>query len=89
MALPLVKTTYAVDLETKRLLDRLAERWEVSKSEALRRAVRQAAGSEGASERLAALDALQRRLKLSNTAASAWVAVSRAERRRSSSRRAR
>lgn len=89
MALPLVKTTYAVDLETKRLLDRLAERWEVSRSEALRRAVRQAAGSEGASERLAALDALQRRLRLSKRAASTWVAAVRAERRRSSAKRVR
>jgi hypothetical protein len=89
MALPLVKTTYAVDVETKRLLDRLAERWEVSKSEALRRAVRQAAGSEGAGDRLAALDALQRRLRLSSGAASAWAAAARVERRRSSSKRVR
>jgi hypothetical protein len=87
MALPLVKTTYAIDLETKRLLDHLADRWEVSKSEALRRAVRHAAGSQGASERLAALDALQGRLKLSRSAASTWVDTARVERRRSSSKR--
>jgi hypothetical protein len=89
MALPLVKTTYAVDLETKRLLDRLADRWEVSRSEALRRAVRQAAGAEGASERLAALDRIQRRLKLSRRTADAWMTSTRSERRRSSSKRVR
>lgn len=89
MALPLVKTTYAVDIETKRLLDRLADQWEVSKSEALRRAVRQAAGSQGADDRLAALEALQRRARLSSRKASEWMATMRAERRRSTSRRVR
>ena len=51
--------TYTVDAETKRVLDELAARWAVSRSEALRRAIRQAAGAAGVGDRLAALDALQ------------------------------
>jgi len=58
----------------------------VSKSEALRRAIRQAAGSSAAANKLAALDALQREVKLSKRAADRWVKEQRAERRRVSMR---
>lgn len=91
MALPTVKTTYTVDLETKRALDRLAARWDVSKSEALRRAIRQAAGASRVTDRLAALDALQRQARVSPNVAARWSAAVRAERKAStrSARRSR
>jgi predicted transcriptional regulator len=80
MALPTVKTTYTIDLETKSALDRLAARWDVSKSEALRRAIRQAAGASRVTDRLAALDALQRRARLTPAQATKWTAALREER---------
>ncbi|MBY0497532.1 MAG: ribbon-helix-helix protein, CopG family [Cyanobacteria bacterium] len=80
MALPTVKTTYTIDLETKSALDRLAARWDVSKSEALRRAIRQAAGASRVTDRLAALDALQRRARLTTPRANKWTAALREER---------
>ena len=83
MALPTVKTTYTIDLETKRALDRLATRWDVSKSEALRRAIRQAAGASRVTDRLAALDALQRRARVTKGTASRWTGEVRAERQAS------
>jgi len=84
MALPTVKTTYTVDLETKDALDRLAARWEVSKSEALRRAIRQAAGASRVTDRLAALDTLQRRARMSRDQASRWGDALRDERQATS-----
>lgn len=80
MALPTVKTTYTIDLETKTALDRLAARWEVSKSEALRRAIRQAAGASRVTDRLAALDTLQRRARLTRSKAGQWSDAIRDER---------
>ncbi|MGE0316000.1 MAG: ribbon-helix-helix protein, CopG family [Lautropia sp.] len=56
----MIKTTYTMDAETKRVLDQLARQWAVSRSEALRRAIRQAAGAAAATDRLAALEVLQR-----------------------------
>lgn len=84
MALPTVKTTYTIDLETKSALDRLAATWEVSKSEALRRAIRQAAGASRVTDRLAALDALQRRARMTSDQASRWSDTIRVERQATS-----
>ena len=42
MATPTIKSTYSLDVESVRALDDLARRWQVSKSEALRRAIRRA-----------------------------------------------
>ena len=42
-----MKTTYALDVETVRTLERVARRWGVSRSEALRRAIRVAARDAG------------------------------------------
>jgi hypothetical protein len=89
MATSVVRSTYALDLDTVRTLGRLAERWGVSKSEALRRAVRHAAEQaapkgQGALE---ALDALQVSLKLTRTKAAAWARAARSERRASAARR--
>ena len=62
MAITTIKSTYSLDVETVRTLESLARRWSVSKSEALRRAIRSAAAgekSQRARDKLAALDKLQ------------------------------
>jgi hypothetical protein len=88
MATQTIKTTYALDVETVRTLERVARRWGVSRSEALRRAIRVAARDTGpASDAIVALDALQRSLGLSATATRAWASRVRAERRASTRRR--
>lgn len=77
-----IKATYALDVETVDTLERMARRWSVSKSEALRRAVRAAAAeaelSRPAVERL---DELQRSVALTRTKAKAWADEVQAERR--------
>ena len=59
MATVTIKSTYALDVESVRMLEALADRWRVSKSEALRRAIRAASSEPGPANR-AALDALDR-----------------------------
>ena len=90
MATPTIKTTYALDVETVRKLEQMARRWNVSKSEALRRAIR-AAATEGlpgeAGEAIAALDELQRSLGLDAEEAVRWEKAARVERQASSRRR--
>ena len=55
------KATYSLDSETLEKLKRLSHRWQVSKTEALRRAVHRAAESvPSPEERIAALHSLQR-----------------------------
>lgn len=83
-----IRSTYALDPETVRALEEMARELGVSRSEALRRAVRLAAG-QVAGTPLETLDALQGEARLSGRAASAWAARSRAERRASSTRRER
>ena len=88
MAIPSIKATYALDVDTVRTLERMARRWRVSKSEALRRAIRIAA-EDAASERpdaLSALDALQGALDLTPARARAWAGGVRRERRAASAR---
>lgn len=90
MAVPKVKATYSLDLETVRSLERTAKRWRVSKSEALRRAIHAAERAELPGEQngaLAALDLLQQSLRLDSGAASTWQEQARLERRAYSSRR--
>jgi hypothetical protein len=89
MATQTIKTTYALDVDTVRALEKMARRWGVSKSEALRRAIRSAAATAGAEEGgpLEALDRLQRSADLSAAKADAWVRRTRTARRESSSRR--
>jgi hypothetical protein len=89
MAIPTIKSTYTLDVDTIRTLEAMARRLGVSKSEALRRAVRSAAGKErpGGSDALQALDRLQKSLRLTPAKAQAWAHSARKERRVSSLRR--
>jgi len=55
------KATYSLDSETLDKLNRLSHHWQVSKTEALRRAVQRAAEAvPSREERIAALQSLQR-----------------------------
>jgi hypothetical protein len=81
-----IRSTFALDPETAQTLERLAARWEVSKSEALRRAVASASREEGVDpsvEALEALDALQKGMGLKEEVAEKWIRAVRAERRSS------
>ena len=91
MATPSVKSTYSLDIETVRQLEAMAKRWKVSKSEALRRAIRAAASRQPAvgQEALEALHALQDVLGLTGEAAKSWEDGVRAERRAAAPRRKR
>jgi hypothetical protein len=92
MATTTVKTTYALDLETVGALDALARRWNVSKSEAMRRAIRAAAASHAVNtppEPLQALDELQKVLALAPATAARWSSEVRSERRAGSRQRER
>jgi hypothetical protein len=88
MAILTVRTTYALDVPTVRALDRIARRWKVSKSEALRRVIRSADQKAAAdhSEGLEALNQLQKSLGLTAAEARAWATRVRRERRTASAR---
>ncbi len=88
MATTTIKSTYSLDVETVRTLEAIARRWKVSKSEALRRAIRAAADLEPPEETdaIRALDRLQQLLGLSAEAARRWEKQAWAERRASSQR---
>ena len=89
MAVMTIKSTYALDADSVRTLDRLARRWRVSKSEALRRAIRAAAGQapREANAALKTLDRLQRSLRLTPALARGWARRVRDERRAASTSR--
>ena len=89
MARTTIKSTYSPDVETVQALESMARRLEITKSEALRRAIRSAASSVLAApgREIAALEELQRSLGLSRKKAQAWARESRAERRAGSRRR--
>ena len=65
MATTTIKSTYALDVESVRALEDLARRWRVSKSEALRRAIRSEASRQPprGGDALEALDQLQASLR--------------------------
>lgn len=88
MATMMVKSTYSLDVETAETLEKMAKRWKISKSEALRRAIRAAAGCQTLEEQpIQALDRLQEALHLSVETARRWSRRARSERRTSSHRR--
>jgi hypothetical protein len=88
MARTSVKATYALDVESVQALEKMAARWAVSKSEALRRAIRTAAAAQAPDARgsLDRLDQLQRALALSPSKARAWAKEVHSERRAASLR---
>ena len=88
MATMTIKTTYALDAESVRTLERMARRWGVSKSEVLRRAIRVAAAqADDGGDTVKALDRLQRATALTAARAGAWARRNRTERRAASARR--
>ena len=89
MAVTTIKSTYSLDVETVRTLEMLARRWNVSKSEVLRRSVRAAAQEESprASRKLEALRQLQASVKRRGIDLKRWEQEVRAERRASSLKR--
>lgn len=91
MASTTIKSTYSLDVETVRTLEGMARRWNVSKSEALRRAIRSAAADSepNAGAALRALDRLQATLDLDQAASLHWERQNRAERSAAAERRGR
>lgn len=85
MALPMIKSTYVLDIESAEALEQLARSWQVSKSEALRRVLKEAVAAP-AVDRIAAFKRLQQAAGLSKAAATRWSAEVRAERRSTGSR---
>ena len=70
-----MKSTYSLDIETVETVEKLAADWNVSKTEVIRRAVRQAAEQQSArtpESRLESLRALQSHVKAQRTNLSAW-----------------
>lgn len=82
MTVPNIKTTYTLDDESTHALATLARHWNVTESEALRRALLQAASGYGPvlspEERLAALDRLQKSLAERGVDFDAWAREARA-----------
>lgn len=83
-----IKSTYSLDLESVRALEALAKRWNVSKSEVLRRAIRIAANEDVPTQNAAldALDRLQSSLRERKIDTAQWAKELRAERRASTRR---
>ena len=75
-----VRATYALDIDTVERLEALARLWSVSKSEALRRAIRAAGPESAGPNRVDALKRLQKSAGLTRQAADKWVTQVRAER---------
>ena len=82
MAIPKIKSTYSLDVETVRTLESLARRWNVSKTEVVRRAIRAAAGekSQRVQEKREALRQLQDYVRRHNIDVAAWEREVRATR---------
>ena len=75
MATTTIKSTYSLDVESVRALEELARRGRVSKSEALRRAIRNEASRQPAAggAALAALDQLQASLRTRGVDLEQWA----------------
>ena len=88
MAVTTIKSTYSLDVESIRTLEKLAQRWNVSKSEVLRRAIRVAAidGILSKVAALSALDQLQVSLRLRKVNFAQWERDLKVERRATSQR---
>jgi hypothetical protein len=82
MARTSVKATYALDVASVEALERMARRWKVPKSEALRRAIQAAARADAQDARrsIEALDQIQASMALTPARAKAWAREIAAER---------
>jgi predicted transcriptional regulator len=82
MATPTIKSTYSLDPQTVRDLERLARKYGTSKSDILRRAVQSLAAQDTtpAAQGLHALEELQKRVGLTEEKADDWVTELRRER---------
>ena len=83
MAIPKIKSTYSLDVETVRTLESLARSWNVPKTEVLRRAIRAAAAgerSQRACEKLEALGQLRDYVQRRGIDVEAWAREVRATR---------
>lgn len=82
MASLTIKSTYSLDVDSVRTLETLAQRWNVSKSEVLRRAIRIAARQETPANTAAleALDRLQASLRARRVDLAGWERAMKDER---------
>ena len=89
MAIPNIKSTYSLDVESVRVLEALAKRWKVSKSEVLRRAIRIAANGDypARGTTLEALDQLQSSVRERRIDLEKWSRDVKAERQTTALRR--
>lgn len=89
MAKMTIRSTYSFDAETVQKLDRLAEHWNTSKSEALRRSIDRVAEQtlRNCEDAIAALEELQRRMAEAGVDTEEWVKEIREERRASAKKR--
>lgn len=88
MAIPKIKVTYSLDVDSVRDLEELARQWGVSKSEALRRAIQREARRQPkrVTEALQALDNLQASVRASGIDLAQWERDLKSERRLTSER---
>ena len=83
MAITTIKSTYSLDVDSVRTLEALANRWDVSKSEVIRRALRialVAGDDEGGAIALEALTRLQDTVRERGVDLAEWERDLRAER---------
>ena len=82
MVVQTIKSAYSLDVESVNTLEALAQRWKVSKSEVLRRAIRKVAMEEepGSNTALSALDQLQASLRKRKVNVTQWARTLDAER---------
>lgn len=75
MAKMTIRSTYSFDVETVQKLDRLAEHWNTSKSEALRRSIDRVAEQtlRNCEDAIAALEELQRQVAESGIDVEKWA----------------
>ena len=82
MAIPKIKVTYSLDVDSVRALEELARQWGVSKTEALRRAIRRELRRQPkrVDEALHALDKLQASVRSKRIDLATWEQDVRLER---------
>lgn len=91
MAKMTIRSTYSLDVETVQKLDRLAEHWRTSKSDALRRTIDKVADQAlyNREDAIKALEELQRRVAESGIDVEKWAKETRKMREESSLHRLR